>query len=196
MAQGVQKTAAKDYPANGIKKGDRYWYAQIKTGPRSSRTLRQLQPFKRSQLTSSDFLSQLYDIEDDLDNVVQDENLPGTLREIAENLRNLGQEQQDKYDNMPEGLQQGPTGEMLEERANNCESWADEIEQAADELEHKIEEINGKEPHDLDDISYDPETDDEEDAPSDEEVQEARDRELTDAYSEAVESATGSNPGF
>ena len=67
---------------------------------------------------------------------------PEDFRGVAEALRELGSEQQEKYDNMPEGLQQGDTGQMLEERASNCESWADEIEQRADELESALEAVD------------------------------------------------------
>lgn len=193
MARVHQRKARKDYPSHGIKKGDDYYFAQIKTGPRSSRTLRSLTPFKRSQLTTSAFLGGLYDFEDSLDAAPRDESLPDTLRSLAEEIRSLGQEEQDKFDNMPENFQQGDTGQMLEERAQNCESWADEMEQAADELETKIEEINNKEAADLDDLDYDPEDEDAE-APSDEAVEEARAKEREDAYDEAFEAATSANP--
>ena len=56
MARVHHRKAAKDYPDHGIAKGDLYYYTKIKTGPRSSRVLRSKEPFKRSQLTSSEFL--------------------------------------------------------------------------------------------------------------------------------------------
>ena len=37
MARQTQRRARKDYPDHGISKGDLYWYAAIKTGPRSRR---------------------------------------------------------------------------------------------------------------------------------------------------------------
>ena len=67
---------------------------------------------------------------------------PEDFRGVAEALRELGSEQQEKYDNMPGGLQQRDNGQMLEERASNCESWADEIEQRADELESALEAVD------------------------------------------------------
>ncbi len=60
----------------------------------------------------------------------------------AEEIRSLGQSEREKYDNMPEGLQQGETGQTLDERANNCESWADEVEQAGEELDNALEEFD------------------------------------------------------
>jgi hypothetical protein len=47
---------------------------------------------------------------------------------IGEVAREVGSEYQDAFDNMPEGLNQGETGQALEEVAQELESWADEIE--------------------------------------------------------------------
>ena len=131
MARVHHRKAAKDYPDHGIAKGDLYYYTKIKTGPRSSRVLRSKEPFKRSQLTSSEFLGQLYDIEDSLAALTD----IGEARDLAESLRELGQEQQDKLDNMPEGLQESETGELLRTRAEGCEAAADSIEEIVDEWE-------------------------------------------------------------
>lgn len=132
MPRVHHRRARKDYPDQGIQKGDLYYYTKMKTGPRSSRVLRSKTPFKRSQLTNSDYLGELYEIEDDLAALasVDDAN------DIAERFRNLGQEQQDKLDNMPEGLQEGDTGQMIQERAEACENAADEIETLADSWDH------------------------------------------------------------
>lgn len=46
------------------------------------------------------------------------------LESLAEQVREFGEEQQGKFDNMPEGLQQGDTGQLLEERASNMEQAA------------------------------------------------------------------------
>lgn len=129
MARVHHRRANKDYPQAGIQKGEMYYYAKIKTGPYSSRTIRQKEPIKASQLTSSEYLSRLYELQDQINGI----NEPEDAREIAEALRELGQEQRDKLDNMPEGLQQGDTGQMLEERAEACESAADEMETLIDD---------------------------------------------------------------
>lgn len=116
--------ARKDYPHFGIKKGDMHYNWVLKTGPRSSREFRQIAPPRRSQLTTSEFLSTVYDIEDRLAAVTD----LSDLDDIASDLRTLGDEQQEKYDNMPDGLQQGATGELLSSRASGCEEAADEID--------------------------------------------------------------------
>ena len=139
MARVQLRKAAKAYPQQGIEKGDSYYFAQIKTGPRSSRIIRSRNPIPRSQLTTSNFLSQLYDIEDTRFEGIESAD---DLREVAEAVRELGQEAQDSFDNMPEGLQQGQTGELLEERASAMDDWASEIESAADELESELSDFD------------------------------------------------------
>jgi len=131
MARAIQRTARKEYPHYGIKKGDRYWFAEVKTGPRSSRTIRSLKPIPRSQLTASEFLSTAYDLSDQLETCDSLEQ----LIEIKEGFESLQDETQEKLDNMPEGLQQGDTGQLLQERIDQCESIISEIEDAANDIE-------------------------------------------------------------
>lgn len=131
------KAARKDNPV--AKKGESYYWWKPMVGGRGGAKRFSKERPSRSQLTQSDFLSSLYWIEDgDMANAQSPEDFRG----VAEALRELGSEQREKYDNMPEGLQQGDTGQMLDERASNCESWADEIDQAADELETALEELD------------------------------------------------------
>lgn len=130
------KSARKDNPV--AKKGESYyWWKPMVGGRGGAKRFSKEQP-SRSQTTQSEFLGGLYAIEDDM---LAKADSPEALREAAENLRELGQEQQDKFDNMPEGLQQGDSGQMLEERANGCEEWASHIDQVADELENSLSDI-------------------------------------------------------
>jgi hypothetical protein len=128
------RTARKDYP--GIKKGEKYYYTCIKTGPRSSRELRSKTPFRRSQLTSSDFLSQAYDLSDSVADIATKEE----IADLISSFESLRDEQQEKLDNMPEGLQQGATGELLQERIDQCESIIGELETIDSELEDDASE--------------------------------------------------------
>lgn len=139
MARPVQRKANKDYPQNGIKKGDTYWYVKIKQ-QRGGIVKRSLTPFKRSQLTTSDFLGQLYDWQDELGNLSDMDSAQG----LADTIRELGEEQQGKFDNMPEGLQQGDTGQMVEARAQACEAAAGEIEEIISRWESEKEEHDDK----------------------------------------------------
>lgn len=148
MARPQLRTARKNY-GETIKKGDQYWYVQIKTGPRSSRVLRQKKPFKRSQLTQSEYLSTLYDWEDAKAEI----NDMGEAQDFADQIRTLGEEQSDKLSNMPEGLQQSSSGETLTERAEACEAAANEIEEIISEWESERDNF---EPDDESD-EFDPE---------------------------------------
>jgi hypothetical protein len=149
MPKVHHRKARKDYPDQHIKAGDMYYTWSLKTGPRSSRTYRQLSPPRRSQLTTSGFLQQLYDLEDQLSVITAEDivDLTSQVEDLASQIRELGEEEQGKYDNMPEGLQQGDTGMLLEERAQAMEAWADELEQVCSswdedtDLDEAIEEI-------------------------------------------------------
>lgn len=128
------KAARKDNPV--AKKGESYYWWKPMVGGRGGAKRFSKERPKPSQLTQSEFLSRLYEEQESLDAATDAEG----MKAVAEAIRELGEEQQGKYDNMPEGLQQGETGQLLEERAQGCQSWADEIDTAADELETKIGE--------------------------------------------------------
>lgn len=154
MARQVKRKARKDYPENGIKRGDDYYFCAMKTGPRSSRIMRSLTPFKRSQMTQSEFLGALYDWEDSLAALESMED----AQNMADEIRQLGEEQDEKFNNMPEGLQQGDSGQLLEQRRDACEAAAEAIEEVISEWE------SAKSDHETDDEGdkdEDAETDDE-----------------------------------
>lgn len=136
MPRVTKRKARKDYPREGIKKGDEYYHWKRKTGPASGVTCRSLTPPSPSQLNTG-FAGEVGELEASLDAA---EDVDG-VRSVAEEIRTLGEEQREKFDNMPEGLQQGETGQLLEERADQCEQWASDIESACDEYDSKIEEI-------------------------------------------------------
>ena len=112
------KQARKDNPV--AKKGESYYWWKFRFGgKRYSKT----RP-KRSQLTQSGFLSQLYDLNDRLDNLSASsiEELESEVNDIAEEYANLGQECQDSLDMMPDHLQESSSsGELLQERIYGCE---------------------------------------------------------------------------
>lgn len=130
MARVYTQKARKDYPTEGIKKGDTYYQWQLYHGPvRRSKT-----PPKRAELTGSEYLSTLYTLFD------QEINEPSDLESIADELETLGQEQRDRFDNMPEGLQQGDTGQLLEQRADACEEAANNIRDRGQEWQDALDE--------------------------------------------------------
>ena len=108
------------------KKGESYWWWKLSIN--SPKQFSKTEP-RRSQLTGSAFLSTLYDIEDKvIGKAVADSTLPETRDDIVSQLEELRDTCQESLDNMPESLQQGPTGEMLQERIDNLESAISEFE--------------------------------------------------------------------
>lgn len=161
------KSARKDNPV--AKKGESYYWWKPMVGGRGGAKRYSKERPKPSQLTQSEFLSAAYAAQESLD-AARD---PEAFRAVAEEVRNLGEETQSKYDNMPDGLQQGDTGQLLEERASQCEEWADQIDSAADNLESKIsdrEDLRQKwADYDIASDSYGDSGDDEEPEEPDEE---------------------------
>lgn len=130
MPRVVTRKARKDYPESGIKKGDTYYYTKLKTGPRSGVVKRSLTPFKPSQLTGSAFLSVWFGAQEVWEESARDGD---AMRDAASDIRELGEEAQASFDNMPEGLQMGETGQRLEGRADQAEEVADGLESLADD---------------------------------------------------------------
>lgn len=117
------KKSRKPVPQLDLPAGSEYWWWGIMQGSRGVKRFSRKAP-TRSQLTQSEFLGRVYDIEDQL-NELKD---PTDLESLIQDIRNLGDEQEEKYNNMPDGLQQGDTGQLLEGRKSSCDEWADELE--------------------------------------------------------------------
>lgn len=128
------KKARKAIPRFNIEVGDSYYWWKFMVGGRGGPKVCSKTPPRPSQLTQSSFLQAIYGAQESLD-AAED---PDGFRAVAQEIREAGEECQGSFDNMPEGLQQGDTGQLLEERVGQCEEWADEIETAADELETAI----------------------------------------------------------
>ena len=125
------RAARKAIPSIGVEPGDSYYWWRTRAPGARSGTTRVSKTYTRpSQLTQSEFWSAAYAIQETAEDaeVSTAEDLESLRDDLAQQARDLGQEQSDKRDNMPEGLQDGPTGEMLQERADACETWADAIE--------------------------------------------------------------------
>jgi hypothetical protein len=74
----------------------------------------------------------------------ESKDMMGDLQGAADDIENLASEEREKFDNMSEGLQAGPTGQAIEEAA--------EILEGADsyfgDLISLLEENNGQLPND------------------------------------------------
>ncbi len=58
------------------------------------------------------------------------------LRNVADEIRTLGQEQEDRISNMPDSLQDSDSAQLLRGRTEACENLAGELEDAADKIEN------------------------------------------------------------
>jgi hypothetical protein len=104
-----------------------YWWA-MKTAYSSVKRLSKTKP-RPSQTTLSDFYSAVYGLQEEVEDAeIGFDDCESFAQDIAERIREIGGECREKFDNLPEGFQQGSSGELLEERAEACESAADEIE--------------------------------------------------------------------
>lgn len=134
------KSARKDYPAHGIKKGEPYYWWKFRYGGKHySKT-----PPPPSQLTQSEFLSEWLSIGEDLgreDGASFDETMAD---EYADRLDNLYGTLEDSLSNLPDSLQDAPTGELIQERMSACEEWADAL-RSLDWEEYDPEESGGME---------------------------------------------------
>jgi len=163
------KSARKDVAGTDIKKGESYYWWKFRYGSKKcSRT----KP-TRSQLTQSNFLSQLYDIEDKLsDFSCEDEDTFNAFKEeIMGEIEVLKDETQDSFDNIPEQLQSAPTGEFLQERIDALEQWYEEI----DCIDCNIDE---------EEIREEITTEEEENELPEEEIQERVDEKIKEKFAE------------
>lgn len=120
------KKARKDNPV--CKQGESYWWWAFMVGGRGGPKHYSKDRPKASQLTQSEFLGAMMDIADELSTLSADDSLESMVEDIVGRIRELGEEQKSKFDNMPESFQQGDTGQLLESRAEKCEEIAGEFE--------------------------------------------------------------------
>lgn len=120
------KKARKTWRGTGIKKGDEYYWWKFAFGP----VCRSKTPPRRAQLTRSDFLSQLYDIQDGMeDRFIDPETFEEDRDGLVEELQGMQEECQERLDNMPPELQEtAPSAVLLQERIENLEQWIDAIQ--------------------------------------------------------------------
>jgi hypothetical protein len=144
------KAARKDNPQRGIKKGQPYWWAAYRAG-RGGYKRYWTKPPRPSQIAASEYAQSVLAIQEEMQDFTGDASALVERRdEWAAAIREIADDCQSKFDNMPDGLQQGDTGQLLEERSNDCETWADAVESVdidedaedmEDEVSCKIDEI-------------------------------------------------------
>jgi len=118
--------ARKDYPDHGIKKGDTYYWWQFAFGRKQMSKI----PPTRQQLTQSGFLHCLYEIQDRIAGLAPEtvDDLKSDVEDIISDIEALRDEQEEKRSNMPEQLQESDSGNLLQERYDELDSWASDLQ--------------------------------------------------------------------
>lgn len=128
--------ARKDNPV--AKKGESYYWWKFRYGGKHYSKTRP----KPSQLTQSPYLGMVRGLMEQIDDFKPEDasDLESLRDEIAGELESLRDETQDNLDNMPEGLQEGDTGQMLQERIDACENAASELQNMDFNFESELDE--------------------------------------------------------
>ena len=128
MAKIEKPVARKEYKCSKcgevIKKGDQY----LKGSPFRCKPIIRCQKcgLRHWELSSSDYVQSVGRV---CDCWQEDYELgEDTAQEIADELSNIQDECQDSLDNMPEGLQEGDTGQLLQERIDTLGDVISELE--------------------------------------------------------------------
>ena len=66
-------------------------------------------------------------------------DLIGQVEGIAEEIMAMQEDEQDKYDNMPENLQDSERGEAFQEAADNLQDAADELSSWCEDIRSNLE---------------------------------------------------------
>jgi predicted ribosome quality control (RQC) complex YloA/Tae2 family protein len=142
--------AAKDHPEAGIRKGEMYYWWKFRYG---AKVYSKTQP-KRQQLTQSEFMQAVYDFDERIAALTATDDLESEVESVADDMETCASEQEDKLSNMPDGLQEGEVGQMLQERADAMNGWAEELRGVDFDVEEKDEAEAHKEA--MFDLGFDP----------------------------------------
>ncbi len=83
---------------------------------------------KQSQLTQSEFWGAVYGLQEQYETVPDFDDIESGIDEIKSELENIKDETQGKFDNMPQGLQDGDSGQLLQERVDALESVISDLD--------------------------------------------------------------------
>jgi chromosome segregation ATPase len=138
-----------------VKKGQTYYTWKFKRGGEH----RSATYPKRSQLTQSSYLSQIYDLEDRLGEITAGidsaEDLSSAVDDIKSDVESLRDETQSSLDNMPEHLQESS---ILNERIETLDSAISEfdsldLDYSGDDNEEEFQEWLNEKQEELSNIS-------------------------------------------
>lgn len=122
-----------------VKVGEPYYWWKFRYG---SKHVSKTQP-RPSQLTQSEFLGTIYDLQDRIEEISSDDIREGTAESIIDDvisqLEDLKSETEDKLSNMPEQLQDSDTGQLLQGRCDSIDEWIGDLENVKSEIPEDAE---------------------------------------------------------
>lgn len=127
MKSKLDRTVPADkYDKIFIAKGESYYWWAFKNGGKHFSKERP----RQSQLTQSNYLSQLYSIQERIEDIQVEEagDIEGIVDELKSDLESLKEETEGSLENMPDSLQSSPTGELLQERIDALDNAISELE--------------------------------------------------------------------
>jgi len=133
------KKARKDNPV--CKKGESYYWWKFRFGSKHY----SLTPPRQSQLTQSDFLSTIYGIQENIEDLTIEDNFEEAIEGIKSELEELQSQCEESRDNMPEQLQDSGSGEMLQNRYDSIDEMISELESIDLEVEDFSKELEKEE---------------------------------------------------
>ena len=87
---------------------------------------------RASQLTQSEFMSTYYGIMEQIEDWDPEDHDESALEDFVEDIKSqleeLRDETQERLDNMPESLQESDSGQLLQERIDECDNLISEFE--------------------------------------------------------------------
>jgi hypothetical protein len=138
MPRVKKQTAAKDYPEAGIKKGELYYSWKFRYG-----SLHRSKSYpKPSQLTQSDFLQQVYDINDEIASLEWSEDIKSDVQDIIDRLTEIRDECEEKRSNMPDHLQDVGSGEILQNRYDALDEMISNLEAVDLDIDNEDEDYD------------------------------------------------------
>lgn len=168
-----------------IQKGETYYEW---TPFRSERHISKTYP-KRSQLTGSGFLAELYDLQDEtIANLSAEtmEDLDNEKSDILSTIEDMKSQCEDSLSNMPEHLQESSSaGQTLQERIDALDEWYNEIDSV--DCSSDLDEENWKSDWEEDNEREEDETDEQ----YDEREQEAWEEAVQEEVNEKIEEIQG-----
>ena len=90
-------------------------------------------------MTSSDKLSRLYAAQEALQDLIAEtpDQVLDALRDAMATAEEVAVDYESSLMNMPDSLQQGTTGQEIQEKIDACNSWASELDSAVSDLENE-----------------------------------------------------------